>query len=91
MNSSYYQHQLDLKRKVRAAALKRASDLGLKQADKQGKATRKAASAGKANSPSVGKSRLRTAQRYEKEANTAAAGVSTLMAKAAKLERRSPS
>ncbi|MFG3545594.1 MULTISPECIES: hypothetical protein [Streptomyces] len=87
MNSSYCQHQLDRKRKERAAALKRASDLGLKQADKQGKATKKAASAGAASTPNVGKSRLRTAQRYEKEANTAATGASTLMAKAAKLEK----
>ncbi|CAL9668636.1 hypothetical protein [Streptomyces sp. enrichment culture] len=87
MNSSYYQHQLDLKRKARAAALKRASDLGLKQADKQGKATNKAVSAGRASSPNVAKSRLRTAQRYEKEANTAAAQASTWTAKAAKLEK----
>ncbi len=55
MNSSYYQHQLDRKRKERATALKRASDLGSKQADKQGKATKKAAAAGSASSPTVGK------------------------------------
>ncbi|MFF3260289.1 hypothetical protein ACFYWO_14095 [Streptomyces sp. NPDC002932] len=88
MNSRYFQHQLDLKRKARAAALKRASDLGLQQAGKQDKATKKAASAGKASSLSVGKSRMRTAQRYEKEANTAAAGASTWTAKAAKLEKQ---
>jgi hypothetical protein len=87
MNSSYYQQQLNLKRKARAAALKKASDLGLRQADRQGKATSKAVSAGKASSPSVAKSRLRTAQRYEKEANTAAAQASTWTARAAKLEK----
>lgn len=87
VNSSYYQRQLELKRKAHSAALKKASDLGLKQAGKREKATRKGVSASKAASFSLRQSRMRTAQRYEKEANRAALDAHAWSAKAAKLDR----
>ncbi|MFE2945376.1 hypothetical protein ACFXKG_41130 [Streptomyces sp. NPDC059255] len=87
MDSSYYQRQLDVKRKAHAAALKRASGLGLKQAGREEKATKKAASASRAGSPGVQRSRMKSAQRYKKEANSAALSASTWALKAAKLEK----
>lgn len=85
MNSSSYQGQLDRKRKAHADAERKVGEFHQKEADKRSKATKQRLSAEKASSLSTRQSRLRTAQRYENEANKAAQDAGTWSATVGKL------
>ncbi|GGS93143.1 hypothetical protein GCM10010254_11370 [Streptomyces chromofuscus] len=87
MNASYYRSQLDRKNKARADAERKVGDFRKKEADKRGKATKERAAAAKASSPSTMQSKLRTAQRYDNEANKAGHDASTWSATMGKLSK----
>ncbi|MFD5494381.1 hypothetical protein ACFWH4_16040 [Streptomyces sp. NPDC127091] len=87
MNASYYRSQLDRKNKARADAEKKVGEFRTKEADRRGKATKERAAAEKASSSTMRQSKLRTAQRYEDEANKAARDAGTWSAKVAKLAK----
>lgn len=85
MNASYYRRQLELKRKAKAAAEKKAGDLRRTEASKRGDVTKARAAAAKASSVSAVKSKLSAASRYENQANKAGRDASTWSGKAAKI------
>lgn len=87
MNSSYYRNQLDRKNKARADAEKKVGEYRRKEADRRGKAAKERTAAAKANSAMTRSSKLRSAQRYEDEANKAGRDVGTWSAKVAKLSK----
>ena len=83
MNASYYRSQLERKNKARTDAEKKVGEYRRKEADKRAAAAKARASAAKSkNAGTV--SKLREADRYEDQANTAARDAASWSAKAAK-------
>ncbi|MGW2182922.1 hypothetical protein ACWCXX_33605 [Streptomyces sp. NPDC001732] len=85
MNSSYYRRKLSQKNSLRVAAEKKVGEFRRKEANKRGQAAKARAAVEKASTPGSRKSKLSSAQRYEKEANQAADSVGTWSARVAKL------
>ncbi|WP_129308560.1 hypothetical protein [Streptomyces sp. L2] len=85
MSASSYRSQLDRKMSDRAAAEKKVGEFRTKEADRRGKATRERLAADKTSTPSTKASRLRSAQRYEDEANKASRDAGTWSTKVGKL------
>ncbi|MEU3917995.1 hypothetical protein [Streptomyces sp. NPDC029004] len=83
MNASYCRGQLERKNKSRADADKKVGEYRRKEADKRSAATKARAAAAKSQNASTVKSRLREADRYEDQTNSAASDAATWTAKAA--------
>ncbi|MEV6567784.1 hypothetical protein [Streptomyces kronopolitis] len=84
MNASYYRSQLERKNKARADAEKRVGEYRGKEADKRAAAAKARASAAKSKNASMVRSKLREADRYEDQANTATRDAASWSTKAAK-------
>jgi hypothetical protein len=87
MNSSYYRSLLERKSKERAVAEKKAGDLQAKAAGKRSDAAKARGAAGKSKNASTIKSKLRDADRYETQANTASRDAARWSTKAAGLAK----
>ncbi|MEU2916311.1 hypothetical protein ACFYM3_43020 [Streptomyces massasporeus] len=84
MNASYYRSQLERKNKARTDAEKKVGEYRRKEADKRAAAAKARASAAKSKNASTVRSKLREADRYEDQANTAARDAASWSTKAAK-------
>ena len=84
MNASYYRSQLERKNKARTDAEKKVGEYRRKEADKRAAAAKARASAAKSKNAGTVRSKLREADRYEDQANTAARDAASWSAKAAK-------
>lgn len=91
MSTNQYRGDLARKRKQRVAAEKKASDFRVKEAAKRSDATKARASASRSNSSSTVASRLREADRREKEANSAGREAGQWQAKSAKFAQEEAS
>ncbi|MEU5680772.1 hypothetical protein [Streptomyces rochei] len=84
MNASYYRSHLERKNKARTDAEKKAGEYRRKEADKRAATAKARASAAKSKNAGTVRSKLREADRYEDQANTAARDAASWTAKAAK-------
>ncbi|MEV2236020.1 hypothetical protein AB0H69_46750 [Streptomyces phaeochromogenes] len=87
MNASYYRSLMERKNNERAAAEKKAGDFQSKAAGKRADVAKARAAAAKSKNANTVKSKLREADRYEDQANTASRDAAKWSTKAAGLTK----
>jgi hypothetical protein len=88
LNPSYYRSQIEAKRKQRLDAERKAADERKREAEKRKAASRARTDASRSTSSSSVSGKLRTAERLEAEANSAARDAARWQAKAADLSKQ---